>query len=114
MRTVTVDLGSGTKEIDIKNYAKVEKIPGGTIEDCRVLKGECLEAQGSEGQRQRRGHTSRSLMVQAVAYGVAAEVTTKMSPEWIGLQFEARPCGSHRSKGVTNGTKQVATLPGML
>ncbi|GFR44593.1 hypothetical protein Agub_g5871, partial [Astrephomene gubernaculifera] len=39
VRTVTVDLGGGAKEIDIKNYAKVEKIPGGTIEDCRVLKG---------------------------------------------------------------------------
>ncbi len=40
VRTVTADLGGGAKEIDIKNYAKVEKIPGGTIEDCRVLKGE--------------------------------------------------------------------------
>lgn len=39
VRMVTVDLGGGAKEIDIKNYAKVEKIPGGTIEDCRVLKG---------------------------------------------------------------------------
>ncbi|GLI66433.1 hypothetical protein VaNZ11_010231 [Volvox africanus] len=39
VQTVTVDLGGGSKEIDIKNYAKVEKIPGGTIEDCRVLKG---------------------------------------------------------------------------
>lgn len=27
------------KEIDIKQYAKVEKIPGGDIEDCRVLDG---------------------------------------------------------------------------
>ncbi|KAG2485569.1 hypothetical protein HYH03_015733 [Edaphochlamys debaryana] len=40
VRCVTVDHGgAGGKEIDIKNYAKVEKIPGGTIEDCRVLKG---------------------------------------------------------------------------
>ncbi|GIL57804.1 hypothetical protein Vafri_13047 [Volvox africanus] len=39
VQTVTMDLGGGSKEIDIKNYAKVEKIPGGTIEDCRVLKG---------------------------------------------------------------------------
>ena len=34
---VTVDDG-GRKEIDIKRYAKVEKIPGGEMEDCRVLK----------------------------------------------------------------------------
>lgn len=42
MQTVSIDQG-GQKEIDIKNYAKVEKIPGGTIEDCRVLKGERKE-----------------------------------------------------------------------
>jgi hypothetical protein len=37
---VTQDLGGGQREIDIKNYAKVEKIPGGAIEDSKVLKGE--------------------------------------------------------------------------
>lgn len=30
--------GGVMKEIDIKKYAKIEKIPGGAIEDCRVLK----------------------------------------------------------------------------
>lgn len=30
---------NGRREIDIKRYAKVEKIPGGTIEDSRVLRG---------------------------------------------------------------------------
>ena len=39
VQTVAADLGNGQQEIDIKNYAKVEKIPGGAIEDCRVLKG---------------------------------------------------------------------------
>jgi T-complex protein 1 subunit gamma len=29
----------GRKDIDIKRYAKVEKIPGGDVEDCRVLNG---------------------------------------------------------------------------
>lgn len=37
--TVAKELPDGSKEIDVKKYAKVEKIPGGTIEDCRVLKG---------------------------------------------------------------------------
>ena len=38
--TTTVALEeNGRREIDIKRYAKVEKIPGGTIEDSRVLKG---------------------------------------------------------------------------
>jgi len=33
---VAQDLGGGQREIDIKNYAKIEKIPGGTIEDCKA------------------------------------------------------------------------------
>jgi T-complex protein 1 subunit gamma len=38
--TATVSLEeNGRREIDIKRYAKVEKIPGGTIEDSKVLKG---------------------------------------------------------------------------
>lgn len=36
---VSKDLGNGKKEVDIKNYAKVEKVPGGRIEDSVVLKG---------------------------------------------------------------------------
>merc|ERR1719198_1162156 len=38
VETVVIEDG-GRKEIDIKLYAKVEKIAGGDIEDCRVLKG---------------------------------------------------------------------------
>ena len=30
---------AGKYEIDLKRYAKVEKIPGGDLEDCKVLKG---------------------------------------------------------------------------
>ncbi len=40
VQLVSVDHGDGQKEIDVKQYAKVEKIPGGTIEDCKVLRGE--------------------------------------------------------------------------
>jgi T-complex protein 1 subunit gamma len=36
--TVSVEV-DGKKEIDVKRYAKVEKIPGGEVEDSRVLKG---------------------------------------------------------------------------
>jgi len=35
---ITTDLPGGRKEIDVKKYAKVEKLPGGQIEDSRVLK----------------------------------------------------------------------------
>lgn len=29
------DVSGGQREIDIKKYVKIEKIPGGAIEDCR-------------------------------------------------------------------------------
>ncbi|KAH9718755.1 hypothetical protein WN944_023719 [Citrus x changshan-huyou] len=37
--TVGVDLGQGLREVDIKKCIKVEKVPGGQLEDSRVLKG---------------------------------------------------------------------------
>nr|CAN81759.1 hypothetical protein VITISV_043392 [Vitis vinifera] len=37
--TVGVDLGQGLREVDIKKYIKVEKVPGGQLEDSKVLKG---------------------------------------------------------------------------
>ncbi|CAJ1976371.1 unnamed protein product [Sphenostylis stenocarpa] len=37
--TVDIDLGLGLRDVDIKNYIKVEKVPGGQLEDSRVLKG---------------------------------------------------------------------------
>ncbi|KAF3794643.1 T-complex protein 1 subunit gamma [Nymphaea thermarum] len=36
---VGVDLGQGLREVDIKKYIKVEKIPGGQLEDSTVLRG---------------------------------------------------------------------------
>lgn len=41
VETVTLE-ENGRKEIDIKRYAKVEKIPGGSIEDSEVLRGVML------------------------------------------------------------------------
>lgn len=42
VQTVAVEKGDGRKEIDIKRYARVEMIPGGTIEDSEVLNGVML------------------------------------------------------------------------
>ena len=36
---ISVDLGNGLHEVDIKKYVKVEKVPGGQLEDSKVLKG---------------------------------------------------------------------------
>ena len=38
-RIVGVDLGQGLREVDIKKYIKVEKVPGGQLDDSVVLKG---------------------------------------------------------------------------
>ncbi|ONH65113.1 T-complex protein 1 subunit gamma [Cyberlindnera fabianii] len=42
VKNVLVDDGAGHKEIDIKRYIRVEKIPGGEIEDSEVLDGVLL------------------------------------------------------------------------
>jgi len=39
VQTVCIDKGDGRKEIDVKRYAKVEKIQGGDLADCQVLDG---------------------------------------------------------------------------
>jgi T-complex protein 1 subunit gamma len=39
VRTVYQTDANGNVEIDVKRYAKVEKIPGGVLEDCKVLDG---------------------------------------------------------------------------
>jgi len=36
---VGVDLGQGQREVDIKKYIKIEKVPGGQLEDSQVLRG---------------------------------------------------------------------------
>ncbi|CAK7273642.1 T-complex protein 1 subunit gamma [Sporothrix epigloea] len=43
VRTVVWDIGNGGRpEVDIKRYARIEKVPGGEIEDSRVLDGVML------------------------------------------------------------------------
>merc|ERR1712187_321248 len=39
VKTVCIEHADGRKEIDIKRYAKVEKIQGGELTDCQVLDG---------------------------------------------------------------------------
>nr|QBH73649.1 chaperonin [Aphelinus abdominalis] len=42
VKTVSIEQPGGRREIDIKRYVKVEKLPGGSIEDSHVLKGVML------------------------------------------------------------------------
>jgi T-complex protein 1 subunit gamma len=39
VQTVCIEKADGRKEIDVKRYAKVEKLSGGELSDCRVLDG---------------------------------------------------------------------------
>lgn len=63
VRCVTVDV-HGQREIDIKKYAKIEKVPGGAIEDCRVLKGVMFQKDVvAPGRMRRKIHDPRVLLL---------------------------------------------------
>merc|ERR1711988_627796 len=53
----------GRKEIDIKRYAKVEKIPGGDVDDCRVLKGVMINKDVVHAKMRRRIEKPRILLL---------------------------------------------------
>lgn len=65
VKTVTVEDNSlsGGKEIDTKRYAKVEKIPGGTIEESRVLKGVMFNKDVTHPKMRRRIEKPRILLL---------------------------------------------------
>ncbi|MCJ1263401.1 T-complex protein 1 subunit gamma [Lobaria immixta] len=63
VRTVSHDLGGGKKEVDIKRYAKVEKIPGGEIEDSRVLDGVMLNKDITHPKMRRRIENPRVILL---------------------------------------------------
>lgn len=54
VRTVSMDIGNGKKEVDIKRYARIEKIPGGEIEDSEVLDGVMLNKDITHPKMRRR------------------------------------------------------------
>ncbi|XP_064475152.1 T-complex protein 1 subunit gamma-like [Ornithodoros turicata] len=62
VKTVCVEEG-GRKEIDIKRYAKVEKIPGGRVEDSKVLRGVMLNKDVTNGRMRRRIEKPRIVLL---------------------------------------------------
>merc|ERR1711963_281590 len=62
VKTVTMTAGD-KKEIDIKRYAKVEKIPGGTIEDSAVLKGVMFNKDVTHPKMKRKIENPRILLL---------------------------------------------------
>ncbi|KAH9838868.1 T-complex protein 1 subunit gamma [Teratosphaeria destructans] len=63
VRTVSHDAGGGKKEVDIKRYARVEKIPGGEIEDSRVLDGVMLNKDITHPKMRRRIENPRIVLL---------------------------------------------------
>jgi len=53
----------GIIDIDLKRYAKVEKIPGGDISECRVLNGTMLNKDVTHGQMRRRIENPRVILM---------------------------------------------------
>ncbi|KAH6938334.1 hypothetical protein HPB50_008710 [Hyalomma asiaticum] len=62
VKTVCIEDG-GRKEIDIKRYAKVEKVPGGAIEDSCVLRGVMLNKDVTHPRMKRRIENPRIVLL---------------------------------------------------
>lgn len=52
-----------SKTVDIKRYARVEKVPGGTIEECRVLDGVMLNKDVTHPKMRRRIENPRIMLL---------------------------------------------------
>ena len=63
VRTVTWEVGNGKREVDIKRYARVEKVPGGEIEDSRVLDGVMLNKDITHPKMRRRIENPRIVLL---------------------------------------------------
>ena len=63
VRVVSKDVGGGRKEVDIKRYARVEKIPGGDIEDSTVLDGIMLNKDITHPKMRRRIENPRIVLL---------------------------------------------------
>ena len=62
VRTVSTDMG-GKKEVDIKRYARIEKIPGGEIEDSEVLDGVMVNKDITHPKMRRRIENPKVLLL---------------------------------------------------
>lgn len=63
VRTVAKTLEDGTVEIDTKRYARIEKMPGGLTDECRVLDGVVLWKDVTHPKMRRRIENPRIMML---------------------------------------------------
>lgn len=63
VRTVSWEAGNGKTEVDIKRYARVEKVPGGEIEDSKVLDGVMLNKDITHPKMRRKIENPRIVLL---------------------------------------------------
>ncbi|KAJ5684059.1 T-complex protein 1 subunit gamma [Penicillium maclennaniae] len=63
VRTVSFDVGGGKQEVDIKRYARIEKIPGGQIEDSEVIDGVMVNKDITHPKMRRRIENPRIMLL---------------------------------------------------
>ena len=63
VKTVQEEVGAGKSQIDIKRYAKVEKIPGGELSECRVLTGVMFNKDVTHAKMARSKRNPRILLL---------------------------------------------------
>ncbi|KAK9479411.1 chaperonin Cpn60/TCP-1 family [Lipomyces japonicus] len=62
VRTVAIEV-NGRREVDIKRYARVEKVPGGEIEDSQILDGVMLNKDVTHPKMRRRIENPRIILL---------------------------------------------------
>jgi T-complex protein 1 subunit gamma len=65
-------------EVDIKRYAKIEKIPGGEMEDCQVVKGIMFQKEVTHSKMRRRIEHPRILLLDSPLEYKKGESQTNM------------------------------------
>jgi T-complex protein 1 subunit gamma len=63
VRTVSWEVGTGKTEVDTKRYARIEKVPGGEIEDSKVLDGVMLNKDITHPKMRRKIENPRIVLL---------------------------------------------------
>ena len=95
VRTVFVEDG-GRKDIDIKRYAKVEKIPGGDMDDCRVLNGVMINKDVVHAKMRRRIEKPRILLLDCTLEYKKGESQVTFRPLRAPVPPPPAPCAPSR------------------
>jgi len=72
------DSGTGRTEVDIKRYAKVEKVPGGELEDSEVLSGVMVNKDVTHSKMRRRIENPKILLLDCGLEYVKGESQTNI------------------------------------